>query len=256
MLDKCSIVTDFGCKTGCEYCIWKKHTLSKNSHKNFVGHMLTSEYWKKVRFIFENSKKVDITGGGDPFYNINSEQSKMFYDRLCNTYEGVHHKPIISVHTSILTNVHDFMDQYVWHADSIASVFSDKYQNALLKIEGRDWLKIKKRVVLVADNELISDIYNYPQQFNSVIHILRINNIEFSIRQCIDGFDKNNAVSSMIKFEEFDNVHTNNWKTITGYIFDKINSLENKVHTRFIKQDDYSALYFMPNGQLYNKYLF
>lgn len=258
MLDKCSIITDFGCKTGCEYCIWKKHSLYDEKHEKFMSSIFNEHYWEKIKFLFRNSKKVDITGGGDPFCNFKSNVSKLFYDRLTREIESSN--VMISVHTSIITNIFGFMDQYVWHAPSFSSFCSAKMQDSLMKIEGKDWLKIKKRVVVVVDEEFLKDVCSYKDQFISSMNIYTINNIQISFRQAIDGYDhKGNAQITKVRIPGYEDWPSSDWNVIKGSLYDVIlhkDRMELVNNTYFISQGDYSALYLMPDGELYDKYLF
>lgn len=205
MLNKCSIVTDFGCRTGCEYCIWRKHSLYNEGRENFAKNIFSEKYWSKIKFLFENSKKLDITGGGDPFCDFKSNMSTLFYDRLSREIEK--HDTLISIHTSILTNVFNFMDQYVWHAGEFSFFASSQMQEALISIDNN----VKKRVVVVADTQFFDDIFKNKEQFLSAFRIYTDNNIEISIRQSVDNFDKIGKVQfSKVKIHKYDNALTEN----------------------------------------------
>lgn len=57
-----SVITNFGCRANCWYCIWKGHELE---------HVNDSTDWKKLENFFAENKdkgKVSVSGGGDCLY--------------------------------------------------------------------------------------------------------------------------------------------------------------------------------------------
>ena len=121
-------------------------------------------------------------------------------------------------------------------------------------------LRIKKRVVAVVDEEFLKHVYLYKEQFISSMNTYTINNIQISFRQAIDGFDyKGNAQLTKVRIPGYEDWPTYNWDAIKGSIYDLIlhkgrMNLVNNIH--FITQGDYSAMYLMPDGEVYEKYLF
>jgi len=86
-----SIITNFGCDTGCEYCIWNQHPLKK------CYTTVENTNWTKLESFVKPYKKISVSGGGDPFFKY--ELNKGWFDRLFDIYTGM-----IDVHTSKILN--------------------------------------------------------------------------------------------------------------------------------------------------------
>lgn len=57
-----SVITNFGCRAKCWYCVWNSHKLQNMRHPTD---------WRKLqKFLWINKKKgkVSVSGGGDPLY--------------------------------------------------------------------------------------------------------------------------------------------------------------------------------------------
>ncbi len=101
-----SIITNFGCKYKCKFCIWKNHPLNKT---------IAPTDWNKLElFLKENAykQKVSISGGGDPLYNIeNSSKTVNWWKKLISITKkndlkvAVHTREKI-YNTEFWTNLH------------------------------------------------------------------------------------------------------------------------------------------------------
>lgn len=74
-----SIITNFGCKFNCWYCIWKHHRLKDTNVK--------TDWVKLEAFLLKHIEKgkVSVSGGGDPLYNYaeNKDWWKKLFD-ICS----------------------------------------------------------------------------------------------------------------------------------------------------------------------------
>ena len=84
-----SIITNFGCRANCWYCIWKGHKL-ENVNPNTD--------WNKLEQFLEQYKskgKVSLSGGGDCLYKF--EEHKEWWDKFLTLIEEKHLK--LDIHT-------------------------------------------------------------------------------------------------------------------------------------------------------------
>ncbi len=115
-----SIITNFGCDTGCSYCIWNHHPLKKVCGPNRIH---------RLRQVLETfpQEKISISGGGDPLFkfpdkfenwNKCGRTMKYFYNALFQICQRTHKK--IDMHTSKIINDIDFVkkfNKWVLHLD-------------------------------------------------------------------------------------------------------------------------------------------
>lgn len=126
-----SIITAFGCKTGCSYCIWKQaHSNEKLHGKNWLNSVKA--------FLKIASSKVSISGGGDPLNNWEKYQN--FWNLVFNSGK------LIDIHTSY-TNW-DFLPFEKIHRMVFHSNFEENYKE-ILKYKN----KVKLRVNFVIEPE-------------------------------------------------------------------------------------------------------
>ena len=62
---KISIITNFGCRANCWYCIWKDHKL-----KNYGVSYKSTDWEKLEEFLckYKDKGKISLSGGGDCLY--------------------------------------------------------------------------------------------------------------------------------------------------------------------------------------------
>ena len=105
-----SIITNFGCDVGCDYCIWKNHKL----HNIFTS--FENMDWKKLEkylSIFPQNK-ISISGGGDPLFNL--DQNLSWYIKLMAICDNYNKK--IDIHTAKILEKNDMyklFSKYVLH---------------------------------------------------------------------------------------------------------------------------------------------
>lgn len=90
-----SILINFGCHFGCSYCVYRDNKINiPFTHIDTFGWNQLEEELKK-----HIGEEVSISGGGDPLYNYNNKEVKMFYSKLfllLNKYDCK-----LELHTSI-----------------------------------------------------------------------------------------------------------------------------------------------------------
>ena len=74
-----SVITNFGCKTGCWYCIWKDHPLK--------GIKLETDWSKLEEFLsrYKDKGKVSVSGGGDCLFDY--DKYKPWWDKFFSLAE-------------------------------------------------------------------------------------------------------------------------------------------------------------------------
>ncbi len=123
-----SVITNFGCRANCWYCIWKGHKLE---------HVQLDTDWKKLeRFLIENSYKgkVSVSGGGDCLYryDIYSDWWQEFFK--------------ITKKLKMLVDVHSrekFKNEEFWKSINRCVFSSDKL------VEDEEYLNWLRRLVEV-----------------------------------------------------------------------------------------------------------
>ena len=167
MIAVLSVITNFGCDTGCKYCIWRNHVLSqyKTTYENMDWTYLKSE-------ILHTSKdRISISGGGDPLYQY--ELNDKWWNTMFAICKVTNTK--IDLHTSKMLKDADIIkkfNKYVLHINY------NIYKNNQEYIE---WLskKIKLRVVFVVTNDLSEFKIYEIEKFCKRI------NIQLSFRQLV-----------------------------------------------------------------------
>lgn len=104
-----SVITNFGCRANCWYCIWKGHELE---HTNFP-----TDWGKLETFLYKykDKKKVSVSGGGDCLYK---------YDQYVGWWIKFFE---ITSHLNMLVDVHTrekFSHQNFWKNHINRCVFS------------------------------------------------------------------------------------------------------------------------------------
>ncbi len=209
-----SVITNFGCKNKCEYCIWKNHPL-KNVHKKTDFEKL-NKYLDKTT----ENKIISISGGGDPLENFNN--NKIFWNCV---FKLKNDKTQIDLHTS-------------YYNENTPKKFLMQFRKVVLHIE---FLQIyynlnkiseffKKtnlaRLCFVVHKGLTIPYMNALEEW------CQKSNVELSYRELF----KNNDFSPYK--EDFNYAQKINDRLKIG---------------KFIKQDDYS-IYFMPDNNFYEDY--
>lgn len=100
-----TVITNFGCSCNCKYCITKHHPILQNQITD-----LSKIDWEYLEQCISESTAptVNISGGGDPFFNWCSNLD--FFERL---YELAHkYGKELDVHTRILPESLDLISKF------------------------------------------------------------------------------------------------------------------------------------------------
>lgn len=216
-----SIITNFGCKTSCPYCIWKNHALNGYSIKSF-------DFLKSVKQFIKSKKmnKFSVSGGGDPLNDF--EYHLDFWKLLIDSNKQ------FDIHTSYIEFDNfqhklfgNSINRIIFHTttDKLSSQFWDIFRFSLL---------YKIRVNFVVTSELNIYIAEKFEKFASN------HNIQVSYRE-------------HISINEFDPLKLSSTQT---FISDFCKNVNNRyVNGKYVYQNDYN-IYLMPDGNVYNKFLF
>lgn len=163
-----SVITNFGCDTGCKYCIWKEHSL-----KSFKTTTENTD-WDKLKQSIEHysPNQISVSGGGDPLFQC--ELNDEWWNNLFNICKDTK----VEIHTSKFLPKWKHLNKlnrYVLHMEvtdyiSIRESLKDFAQ------------KNKLRIVVVLNESATLEDYTCLSVF------CRNNNIELSVRQLVvDG---------------------------------------------------------------------
>lgn len=177
-----SIITNFGCRANCWYCIWKGHELENINYP--------TDWNKLEKFICNNKEKgkVSVSGGGDCLYRFNDYIS--WWDilfKICNKYDMK-----IDIHTRekhIDCDFHKNINRVVFSSDNLLDDVD--HFNYISKIT-------KLRIThLVTDKTTVQNIKEY-------LHYQNITGCQFTIKQLV-GFDDNGMYKKIRK--EFPDIY-------------------------------------------------
>ena len=164
-----SIITNFGCRANCWYCIWKGHRLENVN--------LKTNWTKLEKFLINNKDKgkVSVSGGGDCLYK---------YDRYVGWWIKLFE---ITNRLNMKVDVHTrekFCHQSFWRKHINRCVFS----NDLLQddIEYLEYL-VKLTNVRITHLVTANTTYNMIEDYLS---FQKNNQCQFTIKQLV-GFDDN-----------------------------------------------------------------
>lgn len=132
-----SVITNFGCRANCWYCIWKGHKLE---------HVQLDTDWKKLeRFLTENSYKgkVSVSGGGDCLYRYDLYSS--WWQKFFKITKKL--KMLVDVHSR-----EKFKNEEFWKSINRCVFSSDKLVE---DEEYLDWLRrlVEVRIVHVVTKD-------------------------------------------------------------------------------------------------------
>ena len=163
-----SIVTNFGCKTNCWYCIWKEHRL-----KNVC---LDTDWEKLEKFLTDNKHKgkVSVSGGGDCLYKY--DEYKDWWNRLFEITDKL--KMLVDVHSR-----EKFYDDAFWSGINRAVVSSDKLCDDLEYLEylvGRTKVRVTHLVTADTTFQMIDEYLDFQKRHGT----------QFTIKKLV-GYDDN-----------------------------------------------------------------
>lgn len=223
-----SVITNFGCKSNCEYCIWK-NTINYIKYQ-FYNH-IHAQLFSLKSFLIQHPdiEKFSLSGGGDPL-NLTTT-SLNFYKNLNNICYELNKK--YDIHTSYfindiekflnVTNSDTFLRKIVYHASL------DRIPEPILL---KEFKKLEKnfdlRIVYVITDSLTIEYLNQVEE------IL-----------------KNNFKNIQLSYREYVGTKYLPSKHVKEFCKNVSKRLKN---SRFIEQNDYNY-YIMPDGSITEKFL-
>jgi hypothetical protein len=162
-----SVITNFGCRADCWYCIWKKHPLREVQ--------LETDWQKLENFLHSNKEKgkVSVSGGGDCLYKY--DEYEKWWQRFFKITDELNMK--VDVHSREKFMHQDFWRDRINRCVFSSDVFSDdvdffKYILNLTR------LRITHLITSYTTNKLIEDYIEFSDEHNC----------QFTIKQLV-GFD-------------------------------------------------------------------
>ncbi|GCD11736.1 hypothetical protein [Clostridium tagluense] len=166
-----SILTNFSCHWGCSYCVYRENGIK-------IPYTDTFQFgWDNLAKILELHKGeiISLSGGGDPLYEYEENNNKLFYIKLFNLLEE--YNCTLELHTSIFDEKFPYYkcERVVFHLTmpTQISIINDRF----FKLP-----KFVRAVYVVQEyytKALITEITNNVNNSNNSIN-------ELSFRQMID----------------------------------------------------------------------
>lgn len=172
-----SIITNFGCRAGCWYCIWKGHKLE------FVQQ--PTDWQKLYNFLkaSQNKGKVSVSGGGDCLYHY--DMHKKWWDTLFSICDEL--KLLVDIHTREKFYFEPFWDKVNRCVFSSDKLIQDK--TYLLYLSDITKLRITHLVTADTTIETIKEYLDFQKE----------KNCQFTIKQLIGHSD--NGMYDIIRKE-------------------------------------------------------
>ena len=167
---KIAVITNFGCKTNCKYCIWKNHNLY-DKYKNYDLKLSTEKQIESLNNIFNNGYNINrfvISGGGDPLNNPRDQYISTFYKKifsLCKQYDK-----IIDISTSYsYRNIMQFISDFYIVKDYINYILLHRNINNTNLIDIKKIYKIhnKIRIMYVITNDIDIKFLKFIERYIS-----------------------------------------------------------------------------------------
>jgi organic radical activating enzyme len=211
-----TIITNFGCGNHCKYCISKHHPILQNQKTDINN--IDFNYLEQC-IQQSTSPKVNLSGGGDPFYNY--KNNKEFYFKifkLCQKYNK-----LLDTHSRIIPDELDFINMF----NKIALSIEYDDEKAI------DELKLKYKLIKL--------------HTQTKIRIIQVVNSKLTINDCITYIDKLKDIGiKQITFRQM----FGNKKAYEhfNYLKDNVPDYEGVM---FLKDGEYHEYYFTTNNKLY-----
>ncbi len=163
-----SIITNFGCRAKCWYCIWKGHKFE------FINDKTNWVKLEKFLFKYKNKGKVSVSGGGDCLYKY--KKHRTWWQKLFKITNKLSMK--VDVHTR-----EKFYNKLFWTKINKCVFSSDnlsqdkKYLQYLGKLTK---LRITHLITAASTNRGIRDYLNFQRK----------NRCQFTIKQLTKYSDK------------------------------------------------------------------
>lgn len=208
-----TIITNFGCDCNCKYCITKHHPILQNvvTDKEKID-------WKYLeKCISEsNAPTVNLSGGGDPFYNW--KENIDFYNRVYKLTAKYGKK--LDIHTRIIPD----------NADLIK-----KFRKIALSIEANDTKAMERLKTMLPEIEKTTKL--------RVINVL---SERMTAEDCFTYIDKMHSIGvKQITFRQM----FGNKKAYENFL--KLKDSFDIPGVMFLPDGEYHNYYFTTNNKLY-----
>ncbi|WP_455649234.1 hypothetical protein [Enterocloster citroniae] len=141
-----TIITNFGCDNHCKYCISKQHPILQNKQTdiecidwNFLEQCISES----------NAPTINLSGGGDPFYNWNEHRE--FYFRIYDI--ATKYGKQMDIHTRILPEDIELIKLFRKIALSV-EYYDEEAMKYLAEVYPRIKEIVKIRVIQVVDSKI------------------------------------------------------------------------------------------------------
>ncbi len=208
-----TIITNFGCDCNCKYCITKHHPILQNVVTD--KEKIDWEYLEKC-ISESNAPTVNLSGGGDPFYNW--KENIDFYNRVYKLTAKYGKK--LDIHTRIIPD----------NADLIK-----KFRKIALSIEANDTKAMERLKTMLPEIEKTTKL--------RVINVL---SERMTAEDCFTYIDKMHSIGvKQITFRQM----FGNKKAYENFL--KLKDSFDIPGVMFLPDGEYHNYYFTTNNKLY-----
>ena len=163
-----SVITNFGCRANCWYCIWKGHELENINNP--------TDWVKLEKFLYDNKEKgkVSVSGGGDCLYRYDVHVGWWikFFKITSNL------NMLVDVHTR-----EKFTHQSFWKKHINRCVFSsDKLQN------DREYLNYLSQLTKIRVTHLVTSDTTF-EMIEDYLYFQREIDCQFTIKKIVGHSD-------------------------------------------------------------------
>ena len=208
-----TIITNFGCDCNCKYCITKHHPILQNAITD--KEKIDWEYLEKC-ISESDAPTVNLSGGGDPFYNW--KENMDFYDRV---YElATKYGKKLDIHTRILPADMNLIR---------------KFRKIAISIEANDTRAMKQLEMMLPEIEKTTKL--------RVINVL---SEKMTTEGCLAYINKMHSIGvKQITFRQM----FGNKKAYENFV--KIKDTISLPGVMFLPDGEYHNYYFTTNNKLY-----
>lgn len=220
-----SVITNFGCKQNCKYCIWKTYNLNKIYQENLEDKQL--QVLKTYLENNYNSFKFTISGGGDPLNNIDDHEK--FYNNIFNLCYKFNKK--VDIHTSYnYPSIQMFLNKYFFKNNYINRIILHRNMNNSNLID-------------------LKNIYNIHNKLR-IVYVIT-SDISISFLKFIERIIQNKYPDIQLSYREYVGNKFTPSKELTNFC----KSIDQRYQNgKYIYQKDYN-MYIMPNGNVTETFL-
>jgi hypothetical protein len=236
-----SIITDFGCRRQCPYCIARQVGFDNSNILRGSTHFYEASWWIDALFNnLPNSGKFSISGGGDPLENpVGNAEFWSLINGICkvkNLSYDVHTSYEEVFDEKIRNTYLKYMDRAVFHLDPMRPI---------------PWniIRGKHRLVAVVDKTLSRPWCDELEKFAS-------DQVSYRDLVAVGGPKSDYSLFDHSSIE----TAKDRWNNLRGYCDPNFDYWLRHVGERlpgrgkFIDQGDYNT-YLWPNGQIRDKFI-